>query len=450
MRSIWNKISENKGKIVESFDNYCINGSHNIGPFKVIDTLISEISAPRMDTSPFIFYSKAAFRCAVEYRKWSINKDQLENGICVEDPITAFLTKNGFTRMSQNSDAVSELFSSLIVNNPNTVVKKFKEPGSSNASDSSDSLYILEIGESSVALQASLFSLKNYSYKPIYIRGSFEDVLCWVREQFWKNAENGAVITKTKKNTDRDSIFLEPKDLSPKFLSISDHDESNIYHSLRKRMISFYNSGIRRSVLLHGSPGTGKSTFARSVFAGKNLKVLSLDVESAAYDTTLTIIKIISPDVIIFDDMDRDPERASEVLSFMEYIQCPLVIASVNDISALDHALLRPGRFDEIYEILPPNKQTRIELINYYAKKFSVTDYDEVYLAEKTDGFTHAEICELITSISMGGFDADREIARILKQKSLLVSVSLNQTNFDNRKDDAASGDEIKLLDYRA
>ncbi len=123
MRSIFNKISENKEKIVESFDNYCINGNHNIGPFKVIDTLISEISIPRMDTNPVIFYSKVAFKCAVEYRKWSISKDRLENGQQVDDPLSSFLVKNGFVRMHQNSDAVSEIFSSLIVNSKSTIIK---------------------------------------------------------------------------------------------------------------------------------------------------------------------------------------------------------------------------------------------------------------------------------------------------------------------------------------
>jgi Cdc6-like AAA superfamily ATPase len=450
MRSIFNKIYENKEKIVESFDNYCINGNHNIGPFKVIDTLINEISIPRMDTNPVIFYSKVAFKCAVEYRKWSISKDRLENGQQVDDPLSSFLVKNGFVRMHENSDAVSEIFSSLIVNSKSTIIKKFNERGSAGVSDSSDNLYILEKEEFSIALQASVFNLKMYSYKPIYIKGCFESAFRWIKEQFWKDAQNGAVITKTSKNANRDCIILEAKDLSPKFLSTSSCDEDNIYDSLRKRMISFYNSGIRRSVLLHGLPGTGKSTFARSVFVGKNLNVLALDVESAAYDTTLTIIKIINPDVIIFDDMDRDPDRASEVLSFMEYIQCPLVIASVNDISALDHALLRPGRFDEIYEILPPEKQTRIDLINYYAKKFSVTEYDEAYLSEKTDGFTHAEICELITSISMSDFDTDREISRILKQKSLLGAVSLSQKNLDyaRRDTDKDLTKEAEYIEY--
>nr|YP_009105773.1 cell division protein [Koliella corcontica]AIT94478.1 cell division protein [Koliella corcontica] len=75
-----------------------------------------------------------------------------------------------------------------------------------------------------------------------------------------------------------------------------------------------------------------------------------------------------------------------------------VVIAATNRPEALDEALMRPGRFDQILEIKLPDKDTRIEILKLYTNKLGITfktsdSWD--YLAKLTKGFSSADIAAI-------------------------------------------------------
>ena len=128
-------------------------------------------------------------------------------------------------------------------------------------------------------------------------------------------------------------------------------------HSARAAEYSTYlkrciDAGVSRSVMLYGPPGTGKSTMARTIVDTLHMRSFRIRVEDVSgleSSTLFEAISIFEPDAIILDDFDRAHAQA-QLLETLEFFQrhVKLVIATVNDRSNLDEAILRPGRFDEL------------------------------------------------------------------------------------------------------
>jgi SpoVK/Ycf46/Vps4 family AAA+-type ATPase len=63
------------------------------------------------------------------------------------------------------------------------------------------------------------------------------------------------------------------------------------------------------------------------------------------------VLRVLHPSAILMDDLDRT-EHPGNILGVIEDMRsCSLVLCSVNDLTKLDPAVLRAGRFDEIIEI---------------------------------------------------------------------------------------------------
>lgn len=143
--------------------------------------------------------------------------------------------------------------------------------------------------------------------------------------------------------------------------------------NLIQRWQKFYDKKVRRSVIIHGQPGTGKSTLAQQ--AARELKgramIVSVQtlVKLSIYGV-LEAIETLAPDIFIIDDLDRMGESDLDLfLNFFEESEnmTPLIIATTNHLEHLPDALKRPGRFDEIWEIKPPKGDVRVRVIKYLA-----------------------------------------------------------------------------------
>lgn len=116
-----------------------------------------------------------------------------------------------------------------------------------------------------------------------------------------------------------------------------------------------------RSYLLAGAPGTGKSVAIRWLATALgltsvriDLRLLSSDADSRGSTVAAslqTMLRILKPDVMILDDLDRI-EVCAEVLAFLETARqsSRVVMASANRVGALRGAATRPGRIDDIIE----------------------------------------------------------------------------------------------------
>jgi SpoVK/Ycf46/Vps4 family AAA+-type ATPase len=94
------------------------------------------------------------------------------------------------------------------------------------------------------------------------------------------------------------------------------------------------------------------------------------------------------------------------------------MIATANDITALPPEMLRKGRFDEIFFVDLPNEQEREQVFNIHLakRKRDVKSFGIKALAKATEGFSGAEIEQVVVGALYIAFDAGRD----LQQKDLL------------------------------
>jgi transitional endoplasmic reticulum ATPase len=95
----------------------------------------------------------------------------------------------------------------------------------------------------------------------------------------------------------------------------------------------------------------------------------------------------------------------SQILTEMdglEVLNDVVVIAATNRPDIMDQALLRPGRFDKSIYIGPPDKESREKIFGIHtAGKPLADDVSLADLAEKTEGYTGADIAAIVNEAVM-------------------------------------------------
>lgn len=129
---------------------------------------------------------------------------------------------------------------------------------------------------------------------------------------------------------------------------------SEAAEDLYVRSKKFLDNGFNRSIMLHGNPGVGKSAallYVANKFNMRTLKLSISDVDTLDPSNINMLVELLNPSVLIIDDFDRisSPEKFLLSLeSINENIK--LFFVTINNKEALNRAILRPGRFDDIIE----------------------------------------------------------------------------------------------------
>lgn len=126
---------------------------------------------------------------------------------------------------------------------------------------------------------------------------------------------------------------------------------SSVAQRIGAELSALRDAGERSGAVLYGPPGTGKSQIARAVaqaLGGFSMRACLGDVPPA---TLAGLVDIMAPRTVILDDIDRG--ETDHVLDLAEILTASgiAVIATVNDMSAIDSALLRAGRLGLHYKI---------------------------------------------------------------------------------------------------
>ncbi|RDW77025.1 AAA family ATPase-like protein [Coleophoma cylindrospora] len=173
-----------------------------------------------------------------------------------------------------------------------------------------------------------------------------------------------------------------------------------------------------KGLLLYGPPGCSKTLSAQAMateigfnfFAVKGAELLNMYVGESerAVRNIFARARAASPSIIFFDEIEsiggkrESGGRSSGVnvlttllneMDGIETLKGVTVLAATNQPEALDLALLRPGRFDKLLYVAPPDSTGREEILRVRQRKMDwASDVDIHTLVTKTDGFSGAEI----------------------------------------------------------
>ena len=183
--------------------------------------------------------------------------------------------------------------------------------------------------------------------------------------------------------------------------------------------------GIRpkKALLLYGPPGCSKTLIAQAVATelhtnflavkGAELMNMWLGESERAIRETFDKARAASPSVLFFDEVDAiagerltGPMRGDNVVTTLlnemdgiEALKGVFVLAATNCPWALDVALLRPGRFNELLYVAAPDLDARVAILNIELGKMDVDEHVDVRdLAGQMEGFSGAEVVSVCQS----------------------------------------------------
>ena len=206
----------------------------------------------------------------------------------------------------------------------------------------------------------------------------------------------------------------------------------------------FENLGIKppRGVLLYGPPGTGKTLLAKAVaneseanfilVKGPELLTKWVGESEKAVRKVFEKARQTSPTIIFFDEIDAiaavrgagiDTKVTERVVNQMltemdglEELNDVIVIAATNRPDIVDPALLRPGRFDRIILVYPPDEPTRLSIFKVHTKSMPLAnDVDLNEFSRKTEYFVGADIEALCREAAMCALRKDKSANQVTR-----------------------------------
>lgn len=184
-----------------------------------------------------------------------------------------------------------------------------------------------------------------------------------------------------------------------------------------------------KGILLYGPPGTGKTLMAKAAaheseanfISIKGPELLSKWVGESEKGVREVFRKArqAAPCIVFFDEIDAiapnrggmgsDSHVTERVISQLlteldglEVLSNVIIIAATNRPDIIDAALLRPGRFDRLLYVPPPDKESRIQIFKIHTSKKPLADDVKIEtLAAHTEGYTGADIAALASAAVM-------------------------------------------------
>ena len=230
---------------------------------------------------------------------------------------------------------------------------------------------------------------------------------------------------------------------------------------------------IPKGIILMGAPGTGKTLLARAVageagvpffsISGSEFVEMFVGVGASRVRDLFQMAKRAAPSIIFVDEIDAvgrvrgsgigggNDEREqtlNQILVEMDGFdpaEKVIIMAATNRPDVLDPALLRPGRFDRRVTIDLPDRKDREDILMIHARKKPLgPDVDLSVIAERTPGFSGAELYSLMNE---GAILAARENRKEVTQYDLIRSIEKVMLG-PERKSHLLSKKEKKVTAY--
>ena len=182
---------------------------------------------------------------------------------------------------------------------------------------------------------------------------------------------------------------------------------------------------LKRGLLLHGPPGTGKTHTVRyiaSCLPDATLFVLT-GFAMGRIETIASLLAEMAPAIVVLDDVDLIAEDRStadnagatlfDLLNAMDGIREDvdvLFVCTSNRADSLEQAISsRPGRIDQAIEIPLPDADCRRRLLELYGQGLDLRIEDLDAVLRRTEGVTASFVREMLRRAALFVLDEDEE-----------------------------------------
>jgi len=201
--------------------------------------------------------------------------------------------------------------------------------------------------------------------------------------------------------------------------TVKDEIRLKIIHPLNHpELYKAYGKPIGGGILMYGPPGCGKTHLARATAGEVQAGFISVGINDVLDmwlgNSEKNLHELFEqarrnrPCVLFFDEVDAlaasraDMRQSSaralinQFLSELDGVRTTneglLILAATNAPWHLDSAFRRPGRFDRILFVPPPDMPARASILRIHCQGKPVSDIDYEYLAKKTEHFSGADL----------------------------------------------------------
>ncbi|KAG4393591.1 hypothetical protein AAZX31_03G108000 [Glycine max] len=203
-------------------------------------------------------------------------------------------------------------------------------------------------------------------------------------------------------------------------------------------------------VLMFGPPGCSKTLMARAVASEAGLNFLAVKgpelfskwvgESEKAVRSLFAKARANAPSIVFFDEIDSlavTRGKESDGVSVSDRVMSQLlveldglhqrvnvtVIAATNRPDKIDPALLRPGRFDRLLYVGPPNEVDREEIFRIHLRKIPCgSDVSLKELARLTDGCTGADISLICREAAVAAIEESLD-ASVITMEHLKMAI---------------------------
>jgi transitional endoplasmic reticulum ATPase len=219
----------------------------------------------------------------------------------------------------------------------------------------------------------------------------------------------------------------------PTFLDLTNVRETDMIHpeNVQKQIdVSIFSAlrnteacrihglSLKRGILMEGKYGTGKTLTSRVVakVATDNQWTFIMLSRSQGLAAALKFARQYQPCVIFAEDIDRNGDRTTEkvndLVNLLDGLDTKnseiMTVLTTNFVDKIDKSLLRPGRFDAIISLQPPDGPTVQKLIRASCGELLASDAVLTKVGEELAGFVPATIEEVIKRAKFGMLQDNR------------------------------------------